>query len=236
MAGWYIMKICSKCKKLKDESEFHKHSRNKDGLRNVCKECRKIETKEYRAKNREEILKKKKEWYNDTKKRKEERNNNAPKRKICSECGKEKDISEFRKRANGGYYGKCRKCENEKNRQYAKNNPDIIRQNKVITEQRRRIQAKEVKSDFTRKEWKACKEYFNNSCAYCGKKLSSLTQDHFIPLSKGGAYTKENILPVCRTCNSSKHNTDFYEWYLKSEQFSKERLEKIESYFKSLKE
>ncbi|CEP79292.1 HNH endonuclease [[Clostridium] sordellii] len=228
------MKMCSKCKIMKDESEFHKHSRSQDGLRSVCKECRKIETKEYRSKYREEVLERKRKWYEETKNRKEERYSKAPKSKVCSECGEEKEISEFRKRANGGYYGKCRICENKINRQYAKNNPEIIRQNKVITEQRRRKQAKKVKSTFTRKDWKECKEFFNGVCAYCGKKLTSLTQDHFIPLSKEGAYTKENILPACRTCNSSKHNFDFYEWYVNYEHYSEERIKKIESYFESL--
>lgn len=55
---------------MKDESEFHKCSKNKDGLRTTCKECRKIETKEYRSKYREKVLRKKREWYKDTKNKK----------------------------------------------------------------------------------------------------------------------------------------------------------------------
>jgi len=33
------MKVCSKCKVEKDESEFHKRKASKDGLRGVCKDC-----------------------------------------------------------------------------------------------------------------------------------------------------------------------------------------------------
>ncbi len=33
------MKVCSKCKIKKDESEFYKHKNKKDGLKNLCKEC-----------------------------------------------------------------------------------------------------------------------------------------------------------------------------------------------------
>jgi hypothetical protein len=37
------MKTCNKCNKTKPFSLFHKHSGFKDGLRTVCKECRKNE-------------------------------------------------------------------------------------------------------------------------------------------------------------------------------------------------
>lgn len=33
-------KTCNKCKKIKNKSDFHKQSSNKDGLRNDCKLCR----------------------------------------------------------------------------------------------------------------------------------------------------------------------------------------------------
>ena len=33
------MKQCTKCEKLKDESEFYRKSRNKDGLSYWCREC-----------------------------------------------------------------------------------------------------------------------------------------------------------------------------------------------------
>lgn len=41
------MKTCSKCNIEKDESEFHKSIGNKDGLCGRCKNCKKIEDKEY---------------------------------------------------------------------------------------------------------------------------------------------------------------------------------------------
>ena len=45
-------KICTKCKKDKELNEFGKKTSSKDGLRNDCKECRKIERKIYLEKNR----------------------------------------------------------------------------------------------------------------------------------------------------------------------------------------
>jgi NAD-dependent SIR2 family protein deacetylase len=40
------MKQCSKCKKQKDESEFSKNRKNKDGLRYYCKDCERAYTRE----------------------------------------------------------------------------------------------------------------------------------------------------------------------------------------------
>ena len=36
--------------------------------------------------------------------------------------------------------------------------------------------------------------------------MERLTQDHVIPLSKGGQHIKENIVPACPSCNSKKGN------------------------------
>ena len=87
-------------------------------------------------------------------------------------------------------------------------------------------------------EWLEAKKIFNNSCAYCGMTKEEhkiehnqrLHQDHFIPLSKGGGYTKDNIIPACRSCNSSKRDTYFKEWYSQQEYYSTEREQKILEY------
>jgi hypothetical protein len=43
-------------------------------------------------------------------------------------------------------------------------------------------------------------------CFYCGNKiaLSETTVDHFFPESKGGMHDIENLVPSCKSCNSSK--------------------------------
>jgi len=43
-------------------------------------------------------------------------------------------------------------------------------------------------------------------CHYCGKKFApkELTMDHIVPLARGGASTKNNVVPACAQCNSSK--------------------------------
>ena len=55
----------------------------------------------------------------------------------------------------------------------------------------------------------------NNYCWYCGKEMepSKLTKDHVFPRSKGGDNDMDNIIMVCKECNSSKGNMDLFEWY-----------------------
>lgn len=55
----------------------------------------------------------------------------------------------------------------------------------------------------------------NNFCWYCGKNMSpsELTKDHVFPRSKGGENNMDNIIMVCKSCNSSKGNMDLFEWY-----------------------
>ena len=42
---------------------------------------------------------------------------------------------------------------------------------------------------------------------------SKLTKDHVFPRSKGGVNDMDNIIMVCKECNSSKGNMDLFEWY-----------------------
>lgn len=55
----------------------------------------------------------------------------------------------------------------------------------------------------------------NNYCWYCGKEMSptTLTRDHVFPRIKGGDNDMNNIIMVCKTCNSSKGNMDLLRWY-----------------------
>ena len=56
----------------------------------------------------------------------------------------------------------------------------------------------------TSDQWVSIKASYAWRCAYCGKKPASLTQDHVIPLSRGGSHIPANIVPACRSCNARK--------------------------------
>jgi 5-methylcytosine-specific restriction endonuclease McrA len=89
-------------------------------------------------------------------------------------------------------------------------NPEKAR----VQGQRRRARKAALPSTFTAKQWKVAKAYFDNQCAYCDKPLKRVHQEHFIPLSKGGGYTRRNIVPSCPSCNLSKNNHDPLDWLI----------------------
>lgn len=95
---------------------------------------------------------------------------------------------------------------------------------------------------FTSQDWQQALEYFHGCCAYCSNPPSMfdlnavLHQDHFKPLSQGGAYTPDNIVPACQSCNLGKHDKMPELWLI--ERFGKRKtkviLKRIRDYFSSL--
>ena len=95
--------------------------------------------------------------------------------------------------------------------------------------QRRRAKKKSLPATLTDQQWDSAREYFNNCCAYCGKE-KPLEKDHFLALSNDGPYTEDNIVPACKSCNSSKGNRPFSAWYPMHRYFSKKRESNIFKY------
>ena len=94
---------------------------------------------------------------------------------------------------------------------------------------RRKSFSKNLISTFTALDWKMCKQSFGGKCAYCGEE-EFLTQDHFVAVSNGGEYAKGNIIPACTSCNCSKQDKQFADWYPKQSFYSEERRDNILSF------
>lgn len=58
----------------------------------------------------------------------------------------------------------------------------------------------------TWEEWLETKEHFDFRCVYCGGDNAEAL-DHFVPLTSGGASSKDNCVPACKPCNSKKGKT-----------------------------
>jgi hypothetical protein len=102
------MKQCSKCKIQKDESEFSKNRKNKDGLRYYCKDCERAYTREHYEQKRGSAKK-----YNNYKDL--HRVAGGVKQKQCGRCKKWKDENQYYKhsRHKDGLGVWCKECTNK---------------------------------------------------------------------------------------------------------------------------
>jgi 5-methylcytosine-specific restriction endonuclease McrA len=71
----------------------------------------------------------------------------------------------------------------------------------------------QVIHDLTDSQWTALKDGCGG-CAYCGATEwpRTLQRDCVLPISRGGRYTLENVVPACRSCNTSKCNDEVTAW------------------------
>lgn len=87
-------------------------------------------------------------------------------------------------------------------------------------------------SELTEKEWEFAVQYFDGRCCYCGVAMDKPKKDHIRPLNTGGALTRNNVIPCCGTCNSSKKDKEMLSWYRVQPFFNEHRLQKIDDYIR----
>ena len=66
-------------------------------------------------------------------------------------------------------------------------------------------------NDLTDRQWQDLLEAWGG-CAYCGAVGPALQRDCIQPISRGGRYTLDNVVPACASCNASKHNDEVTGW------------------------
>ncbi len=67
-------------------------------------------------------------------------------------------------------------------------------------------------NDLTPAQWVAIRGAWG-ACAYCAAPDDgTLQRDCVLPLSRGGRYTVDNVVPACRSCNASKSNDEVTSW------------------------
>lgn len=207
------MKVCSKCKELKPKSEFGPRASSADGLRGQCRICMNARGRIAFLNNIEVRRQKAKDYYD------------ANKQKTI-EYQHEYYLSrrdELLDRQKEYFINNREKVKAYKDAYYEKNQPELIAQHHIEKAIKRGLIA-----DFTGEQWRNALAHFDFACAYCGESdCGRIEQEHVIPLSKGGHYTANNIIPSCKSCNSSKHSRDFEHWYLNSPIFSEPRYLKI---------
>lgn len=68
-----------------------------------------------------------------------------------------------------------------------------------------------VEHDLTDQQWADLVGAWGG-CAYCGTVGVPFQKDCVLPISRGGRYTLDNVVPACRACNASKCNDEVTGW------------------------
>ena len=228
------MKKCSQCGRELTDEKFNKHKIGKNGLRSECKDCQKVYAKKYRETHIEQAKVANKKWYKDNSERASATTRarhlaNPEKRKSSHKAWCEANQEKTR-----AYSEANRERINAASRAWENANPERVKSGKRAWREANPEKTKQYKH--LRKalelelpctlivtQWEKIKSHFNNSCCYCGKE-KPLEQEHFIPVtSSGSSYDINNIVPACRSCNSSKCKNDFFNWYPRYKHYSKKR-------------
>lgn len=87
----------------------------------------------------------------------------------------------------------------------------VNRSRKARAARRRKRRVDLADNDLTEEQWTALQAAWNG-CAYCGVADQAMQRDCVLPISRGGRYTLDNVVPACRSCNTSKCNDEVTAW------------------------
>ncbi|ADG78341.1 HNH nuclease OS=Tsukamurella paurometabola (strain ATCC 8368 / DSM / CCUG 35730 / CIP 100753/ JCM 10117 / KCTC 9821 / NBRC 16120 / NCIMB 702349 / NCTC 13040) OX=521096 GN=Tpau_1723 PE=4 SV=1 [Tsukamurella paurometabola] len=88
--------------------------------------------------------------------------------------------------------------------------PPKSRSRKAVIARRRARRVAAADNDLTPEDWGLLVQLWG-ACAYCGGE-GPFQKDCVLPISRGGRYTRENVVPACRSCNASKCNSEVTGW------------------------
>ena len=153
--GRVKLKRCTKCKKWKEESDFHKDRARKDGLRLYCKDCCTAYIRKRYGREGKPV----REYL-----RFEERHRvvRGVKEKQCSRCQQWKYESDYRRkrRLRDGLSFHCKECENEQARTRLERTKKDARRNLRYEDRHRVVNGVKEKLCTKCGEWKKESEYY----------------------------------------------------------------------------
>lgn len=227
-------RYCTGCEQWlpADLEHFYTNRIGSDGLTTKCKDCLNAQVSSYASANKEKLKIANREW--------QKKN---PKRVSESSMKWQRANREKVKIANREWVAKNKDHIKERTKKYMQANPEKY----VVNEHKRRARKSALPATFTADDWQCALDYFNGSCAVCGRQLNDLfgthkaAQDHWIPLIKGGGYVPENMIPLCHGqdgCNNSKHARDPIEWLTEryGTRKAKQILKRVNDYFEWVKQ
>lgn len=171
--------VCHECGRGEPEVEFYRRA---DGrVIRPCKSCSRpkkaIRTKEYRERHPERAKASMVAWH-------------------AKHPEYERERSRRRYATDPAYRARVR----ESSRAWGVQNPDYYRAAAKL----RRARLRGVECSFTVEQARELFEEYAGLCVYCLSPATTL--DHVVPISAGGAHAKDNLVPACKSCNSSKRD------------------------------
>jgi 5-methylcytosine-specific restriction endonuclease McrA len=197
-------KVCCRCRISRPLEAFGRDKHAPTGLSYKCRECARVEAREYRVKNIEAL---RASW---EKYRRENKDN--VKQAQARYYAKHR---EFRLATNAAWRKQNAERRAEYHGQYQEANRDLCRKRssewakKNATRCRARCEARRARKMRAFVEHvtvEALLERDGPECRWCGSVLpiKKLTEDHVTPLSRGGKHSMANCALACQRCNSSK--------------------------------
>jgi hypothetical protein len=202
-----LFKKCNTCEEWfeANSENFKIDKKAKSGFNGKCIGCQKEYNREAYLKHQEERRSKATQYYFDNKEIA-----SLNKKKWYIENGESVRLKRKQRYHENSDYDKKYLSE------WQKKNPNKIKEY--------RINRQHKKHTMKNSEWLSCKEYFNYRCAYCGiseqehKKEygSQLHRDHY---DHEGSGDLSNCIAGCMSCNSSKRQYNFEEWFTEDKSF-----------------
>lgn len=207
-------KRCTKCGKVKPMTEFSPAKQNKDGRRSWCKACSAEDHRRYHAEHREKCNEYGRRYYV------EHREERIKYNYRWQQENPEKVVEQHRR-----YYEKHREEIGRQTLRWQREHPEKVAEYARLHKQRypeknrerariRRARKAGAEGSHAHEEFIILCELVGWKCLYCGKPHTDfpLTEDHIVPISRGGSDDISNIQPLCQHCNSVKGIKDIDYW------------------------
>lgn len=201
-------KSCPRCGLTKPRADFYASKKASDGLSGYCKGCTKASAKEWdKAHPVEKAARDHRQYESNPERRRKTRE------RFERWALENPELARENARLRSAEWTKA-------NPERVKENQKRYRSTDVVKKKRREIarlpetkEARNRRKKFERSllashEWFTILNRFRFCCAYCGAEGPS-TLDHIDPISGGGEHTIGNVVPCCRSCNSSKGARSF---------------------------
>lgn len=192
-----MLKFCQKGNHFLRKDQFNIYRKSSDGLYPTCRECR----RRFREENKQKIQTSKRRY----------RNENKETTRARARARWARFANELNSKRNRSRWANPEKIR-ERNRRYYERNKETCKLNSKYQGIKRRARKHGAQGCFSVNDWNSKLKYHGYRCYICGIDGVMLTQDHKIPLARGGSNWIANIGPACDSCNKKKHQRTIKEY------------------------